>query len=196
MATILVAAGGGGDAITAAALAAPLNLGEPVVIMTYSWDRLMIDPLPGPRAVGDFTRLNQRAPTVWEVTSHTRPVAPAGSSLPKSAGSVPGQPLLLDPSTSAIGTAEQITAAAEYFETEELVIVDVGGAALTTGHDPGLRSPDRRSTCHCRLSTHPQAGSADRRCARGRWRARPGHPSTPSKRPEQYAPSSYRVNCR
>jgi hypothetical protein len=59
VATILVAAGGGGDAITAAALAAPLNLGEPVVIMTYSGDRLMIDPLPGPPAVGDFTRLNQ-----------------------------------------------------------------------------------------------------------------------------------------
>jgi hypothetical protein len=127
----------------------------------------MIDPLPGPRAVGDFTRLNQLAPTVWEVTSHTRPVAPAGSSLPRSAGSVPGQLLLLlDPSTGAIGTAEQITGAAEYFEAEELVLVDVGGAALTTGHDPG-RSPDRRSICHCRLSTHPHAGSADRRCARG-----------------------------
>jgi hypothetical protein len=37
--------------------------------------------------------------------------------------------------------AEQIAAVAELFEADNLVIVDVGGDALTTGDDPGLRSP-------------------------------------------------------
>jgi len=37
--------------------------------------------------------------------------------------------------------AEQIVAAVRLFEADNLVIVDVGGDALTTGDDPGLRSP-------------------------------------------------------
>ncbi|MGH9217468.1 MAG: DUF1152 domain-containing protein, partial [Acidimicrobiales bacterium] len=50
MGALFVAAGGGGDAITAAVLAPILSASDqPPVIMTYSWDRLLIDPLPGPR---------------------------------------------------------------------------------------------------------------------------------------------------
>jgi hypothetical protein len=139
--TILVAAGGGGDAITAAALPTPLSLGEPVVIMTYSWDRLMIDPIPGPRSVQDFTGLGQPAANVWEVSPHTRPIPPAGSSLPRLASHLPGRLILLDPSAGALGMAEQITAAAKEFGADSLTIIDVGGDALTNGQDPGLRSP-------------------------------------------------------
>lgn len=141
MGTILIAAGGGGDAITAAALPIPLNLGQPVVIMTYSWDRLMIDPIPGPRSAQDFTELAQPAANVWEVSPSTRPIPPAGSSLPRLAGHLAGRLLLLDPSTGAVGMAEQITAAAHEFGADSLTIIDVGGDALTTGQDPGLRSP-------------------------------------------------------
>jgi hypothetical protein len=57
--TLYIAAGGGGDAITATALAHAFQDPEPVV-MTYSWDRLMIDPVPGPRSAGDFTGLSSR----------------------------------------------------------------------------------------------------------------------------------------
>jgi hypothetical protein len=37
--------------------------------------------------------------------------------------------------------ATQIRAAAEYFGTSTLVMIDVGGDAMTNGKDPGLRSP-------------------------------------------------------
>jgi len=99
--TILIAAGGGGDAITAAALPVPLNLSQPVAIMTYSWDRLMIDPVHGPRSARDFTGLSRPAENVWEVTQESRPVPPAGSSLPRLASNLPGRLLLLDPSAGA-----------------------------------------------------------------------------------------------
>lgn len=157
MGTILVAAGGGGDAITAAALPAPLNLGQPVVIMTYSWDRLMIDPLPGPRSARDFTGLSQPAANVWEVSSHTHPIPPAGSSLPRLTEHLPGHLLLLDPSAGAVGMAEQITAAAAEFGADSLTIIDVGGDALTTGQDPGLRSPlaDQLALAACLRSGLP-----------------------------------------
>ena len=59
--------------------------------MTYSWDRLMIDPVPGPRTVRDFTGLAQPAENVYEVVPSTRPVPPAGSSLPRLASTLPGR---------------------------------------------------------------------------------------------------------
>jgi hypothetical protein len=59
--TLVIAAGGGGDAITGSVVFGPLGLAEPSAVMTYSWDRLMIDPLPGPRVAKDFTGLRHRA---------------------------------------------------------------------------------------------------------------------------------------
>lgn len=81
MGTLLVAAGGGGDAIAAAALSA-LAPDEAVGIATMAWDRLIIDPLPGPRRAADFRALEKRQGW-WQVTPHSRPIAPAGSTLPR-----------------------------------------------------------------------------------------------------------------
>lgn len=141
MRTLIVAAGGGGDAITGAALTRVLGLTEPPVVMTYSWDRLMIDPLPGPRTTEDFTGLRELTPHVLEVVAEARPVPPAGSSLPRLAADLPARLLLLDPAHGTAGLADQITAAAEFFDAAAIALIDVGGDALTTGDDPGLRSP-------------------------------------------------------
>lgn len=141
MRTLLVAIGGGGDAITAAALAGPLRTEPPVMVTTYSWDRLMIDPLPGPRVVADFTGLYEPAAGVHEVLATTRPVPPAGSSLPRLAAELPARLLLLDPTAGAVGMAEQLLRAAAFCGATSLTLVDVGGDVLTDGHDPGLRSP-------------------------------------------------------
>lgn len=140
--TLLVAAGGGGDAITAAALGPALGLtDEQPVILTYAWDRLIIDPLPGPRAAADFTGLRQLAPDVLEILPTTVPIPPVGSTLPRLAAELPARLLLFDPTGGAVGMARQIAAAADYFDADEVALVDVGGDALTNGKDEGLRSP-------------------------------------------------------
>lgn len=138
---LLVAAGGGGDAITASTLAGPLHMAGPPVIMTYSWDRLMIDPRPGPRIAAEFTGLHQLAPHVLQVVPSTTLTGPGSSSLPRLAAELPAKLLLLDPSGGAAGMAVQIRAAADNSGADEVVVVDVGGDALTSGNDPGLRSP-------------------------------------------------------
>ena len=138
--TLIVAAGGGGDAITAAALARVLQLAEPV-ILTYSWDRLMIDPVPGPRSAAEFTGLHELAPHVLEVVLSTTPISPAASSLPRLAGNLPARLLLLDPVGGAADMAAQIRAAADFFQAASVAVLDVGGDILTDGTDPGLRSP-------------------------------------------------------
>lgn len=138
--TLIVAAGGGGDAITGAALAPALQVDEPV-ILTYSWDRLMVDPVPGPRGAAEFTRLHHLAPHVLEVVPSTASVSPAASSLPRLAADLPARLLLLDPTGGTAGMATQIRAAADFFEASGIAVLDVGGDILTDGTDPGLRSP-------------------------------------------------------
>jgi hypothetical protein len=138
----MIAAGGGGDAITAAALGPFLGLtGERPVVMTYAWERLIVDPLPGPRFADNFTDLWQHAPGVLEFVPTTRPILPAGSALPRLAAELPAHLLLLDPQDGAIGMSKQIATAAEHFAADQIVLVDVGGDVLTNGNDAGLRSP-------------------------------------------------------
>lgn len=155
--TLVIAAGGGGDAITGSALTGPLGLTGPPVVLTYSWDRLMIDPLPGPRTARDFTGLRQLDPDVREVLPSTKPIGPAGSSLPRLAAEIPARILLLDPAGGAIQMAAQISAAAAYFHADTVAVIDVGGDVLTDGADPGLRSPlaDQLALAACARANLP-----------------------------------------
>ena len=47
--TLYVAAGGGGDVIGATILHAAIGSPDEPQIATFSWDRLLVDPVPGPR---------------------------------------------------------------------------------------------------------------------------------------------------
>ena len=106
----MVAAGGGGDAIAAAVLANAVPGIEGVGIATLAWDRLIVDPLPGPRAAADFTSLDVRG-GYFLVTPDTRPLPPAGSTLPRLAAELPLPLVLLDPSAGAVGLCRQLAAA-------------------------------------------------------------------------------------
>ncbi|MBA0124335.1 DUF1152 domain-containing protein [Haloechinothrix sp. YIM 98757] len=138
---LVVAAGGGGDAITASALVAASPEDDGVAVMSYSWDRLMIDPTPGPRTRHDFTGLTELASGVMRVRPASRLTTPGISTLVQLAEDLPLPLLLLDPVDGAIGIGEQVHAAAEYFDCDSLMLVDVGGDALARGDEPGLRSP-------------------------------------------------------
>lgn len=154
----MIAAGGGGDAITAAAIGPFLGLtDEHPVVMTYAWERLIIDPLPGPRSTTQFTGLRELAPNVLEVTPATRATPPAGSTLPRLAAELPSRLILLDPHGGASGMATQIRATARYFRADRLALVDVGGDVITDGTEEGLRSPlgDLLAIAACNLADLP-----------------------------------------
>jgi len=57
MTRLWLAAGGGGDALAASILHRAVGESQPATIATYAWDRLAVDPLPGPRAAADFDGL-------------------------------------------------------------------------------------------------------------------------------------------
>ncbi|WP_344016196.1 DUF1152 domain-containing protein [Streptomyces thermospinosisporus] len=142
MTRLIVAAGGGGDAVAAAMLHAALYGDEaPAVILTYAWDRLLIDPLPGPRRAADFTGLEPISPAVWSVPAQARPVAPAGSTLPRLAAELPHTFALLDPYQGAEGLTRQLEDLVSHLEPESIDLLDVGGDILARGDEPTLKSP-------------------------------------------------------
>ncbi|MEU8587021.1 DUF1152 domain-containing protein [Streptomyces sp. NPDC048664] len=141
MTRLIVAAGGGGDAVAAAMLDGALYGGSRTVILTYAWDRLLIDPKPGPRGLGDFSGLEQITPAVWAVPAGARPVAPAGSTLPRLAAELPQTFALLDPHHGAEGVVRQLETLVDHLAPESIDLLDVGGDILARGEEPTLRSP-------------------------------------------------------
>ncbi|WP_371660967.1 DUF1152 domain-containing protein [Streptomyces sp. NBC_00280] len=142
MTRLIVAAGGGGDAVAAAMLDAALyGDNEPAVILTYAWDRLLIDPVPGPRGPADFTGLELLTPAVWKVPAEARPIAPAGSTLPRLAAELPHTFALIDPGKGAEGVTRQLEELVAYLQPTSIDLLDVGGDVLARGDEPTLKSP-------------------------------------------------------
>lgn len=141
MTALYVAAGGGGDAIAAYAIARALHDERAPAVASYSWDRFVLDPAPGPRRAKDFDDLTHHEAECWEVTRRTRLRSGARSTLTIGAGLTDGRWFLLDPHRGAVGVREQLDAIADIIGADELLAVDVGGDILTHCDEPGLRSP-------------------------------------------------------
>ncbi|MBQ0868115.1 DUF1152 domain-containing protein [Streptomyces sp. RK75] len=142
MTRLIVAAGGGGDAVAAAMVDTALNPdGEPAVVLTYAWDRLLIDPVPGPRGPANFTGLRAITPSVHAVPGDAQPVAPAGSTLPRLAAELPHTFALIDPHAGVQGMTQQLQELTEHLSLSSIDLLDVGGDILAKGDEPTLRSP-------------------------------------------------------
>ncbi|WP_028813871.1 DUF1152 domain-containing protein [Streptomyces flavidovirens] len=111
------------------------------MIFTYAWDRLLIDPLPGPRGPGNFTRLRPITRSVQAVPADAKPVAPAGSTLPRLAAQLPHTFALIDPHHGAEGITRQLEELIEHLAPDSIDLLDVGGDILARGDEPTLRSP-------------------------------------------------------
>jgi len=142
MTRLIVAAGGGGDAVAAAMLVTALyGDSEQAVILTYAWDRLLIDPVPGPRGTDDFTGLEPLTPTVWKVPAEARPIAPAGSTLPRLAAELPHTFALINPGQGAECVTRQLEELVTHLQPTSIDLLDVGGDVLARGDEPTLKSP-------------------------------------------------------
>jgi hypothetical protein len=138
---LLIAAGGGGDPIGTAIVHAALRAGADAVVLTYGWERLSVDPLPGPLAAHDFTGLEHGSLPVPLITTGTQPIAPRGSTLPRLAGHLPVKLTLLDPHKGVEDLAGHIGRTAHALGADHVNVVDMGGDILAHGDEPTLASP-------------------------------------------------------
>jgi hypothetical protein len=139
---LLIGAGGGGDDLAAAIIQrATASPGERAYFASYSWERLIVDPVPGPRDPSWFTGLQQVGERNYRITRETEARAPAQSSLPRLASELGIEMFLLDPRGGAVGMRAQLTELVALLGIDLVQLVDVGGDILAEGHEPSLSSP-------------------------------------------------------
>lgn len=138
-----MAAGGGGDAV--GALLARRALGDaddrPPLVTTCAWERLRIDPVPGPRARTDFTGLGLVGGEPCEVRPDSDTVPSGRSVLPRLAETGGARIFLHDFEGGAVGLGVQLQQLATSLDADNLVVVDVGGDMVARGQEPELLSP-------------------------------------------------------
>lgn len=108
---------------------------------TCAWERLRIDPVPGPRARGDFIGLRKIDGVRAEISTSTDTLPSGRSVLPRLAGDVDARLVLHDFSGGAVGLGRQLAHFAHALGVEALTVVDVGGDVVARGEESGLLSP-------------------------------------------------------
>lgn len=139
---LVLGIGGGGDVVGALALARRCErLGTPFVLGGVAWERLPIDPKPGPRPAAEIVGgdpLGRRAVLAGPDTATPEGVRFSESHV---AGHLATPTVLIDVSEGPAGAADGIGAAAGLLGCDLVVYVDVGGDAIASGSEPGLGSP-------------------------------------------------------
>jgi hypothetical protein len=139
---LVLGAGGGGDVVGALGLARLCEqLGTPFVLGGVAWERMPVDPHPGPRPSNQIAGgrpLGKRA-----VLADPATATPEGVRFSESlmAEHLDTETILIDVSAGAPGATEGIDAACEELECDLVVCADVGGDILAVGSEPGLASP-------------------------------------------------------
>jgi len=138
-----VAAGGGGDAVAALLvrrILAPDEAG-PVLISSCAWERLRVDPTPGPRPRRAFRDLAPIAGVATEVTPTSETIPPGRSLLPRVAAEARARIFLHDFEHGAVGLTEQFNHLVGALGIDRLGVIDVGGDIVAHGHESALKSP-------------------------------------------------------
>ena len=145
---LAVGIGGGGDvvgALVVAELAA--LLGTPAVVGGLTWERVPVDPLPGPRRIDEL----RRARRLNDATALAGPdtTGPGGFRFAEShVARHLGEPtLLLDPTGGPAAIARGLAGAARELACDLVVLIDVGGDVLGHGDEAGLASPLADAVC-------------------------------------------------
>ncbi|MFN3384160.1 MAG: DUF1152 domain-containing protein [Archaeoglobaceae archaeon] len=133
--------GGGGDIVSTIPVANFLRLFDFEVIHGgVMWDRLILDPKPGPRSVEELLNAEKVAETIAIIGEDTMTTDGVKTNLARSAkffGKVVG----LDITKGVRRLREDLI---RFIDTEgiELIIgVDAGGDAISVGYESGVRSP-------------------------------------------------------
>jgi hypothetical protein len=139
---LVLGIGGGGDVVGALALARLCeSLGTPFVLGGVAWERIAIDPHPGPRPVAEIRHgrpLGHAAVLAGPETGTPEGVLFAEAGM---AAHLDTETVLIEVSGGTAGAARGIATAVGQLDCDLLVCVDVGGDVLARGDEPGLASP-------------------------------------------------------
>ncbi|HZO59810.1 MAG TPA: DUF1152 domain-containing protein [Solirubrobacterales bacterium] len=139
---LVLGIGGGGDVVGALAPAELCRaLGTAPVLGGVTWERLPIDPKPGPRSAAEILDGTEIAPGVLLADRQTRTQDGAVFAESRMAEHLGEQTVLVDPGLGPARIAASLEQAAAELGIDLFVFVDVGGDVLGAGSEPGLASP-------------------------------------------------------
>jgi hypothetical protein len=139
---ILLGVGGGGDVVGTIPTADLLGMfGIQCEFGGLSWERSVIDPVPGPRKFEEVRNARKLNEVVWLANKDT--VTSTGVKFSESgvAEVLGRETLLIDIHPGPRAVAEGILHAAEELDADLIIGIDVGGDLLAFGDEPGLMSP-------------------------------------------------------
>lgn len=139
---LVLGIGGGGDVVGALAVARLCeSLGTPFVLGGVAWERIVVDPRPGPRGIDEIRGGRRLADAAVLADEHT--TTPEGTHFSEARMALHlGEPtVLLDVSRGSATVARGIVDVGRALDCDLAIYVDVGGDVLARGNEPGLGSP-------------------------------------------------------
>lgn len=139
---LVVGVGGGGDVVGALAAARFLELmGLTFTLGGLSWERLVHDPVPGPRKLSEVRNVAVLHPYAWMANRESQTSTAVLFAESHMAAAIRRDVLLIDINGGANGVVDGLEKALDELQADLLVGIDVGGDSLARGNEPGLRSP-------------------------------------------------------
>ena len=141
---LIVGIGGGGDAVGCLAVAHELEArGLDWVVGGVAWERLPVDPQPGPRPLAEIRGARALGTGAALIDPERGATTPEGAHFCESRlARFLGRPtVLIDITGGPGGAGAGIRAAAAELGCDLIFLVDVGGDAIAAGLEPNLASP-------------------------------------------------------
>lgn len=138
---LLFGMGGGGDIVGTVPTASFLKeFGLEVYHGSIVWDRIVVDPKPGPRAIEELENVEVINSTVAIANKNTRTNYGVKPTVARAA-KVFGDVVALDITKGVNKLVDGIVDFAEKYEVDLIVGMDSGGDALCMGFESGIKSP-------------------------------------------------------
>jgi hypothetical protein len=139
---LVIGVGGGGDVAGALATARFIEFcGLKFTLGGLSWERIVYDPVPGPRKLSEARNVRPLHPRAWMAGPESQTDTGVFFAEARMAAHLGREVLLIDINGGVKGTVDGLEAALEQTGADLLVGIDVGGDSLAEGHETGLRSP-------------------------------------------------------
>ena len=142
---LLFGVGGGGDVVSAAMLGLWFRrYGFKTFIGAVAWERFVIDPLPGPLPFNTFYNIKKVSDNVIAVTKDTYAIRGSKKIKPQVAyvsEVINEHVYVIDLWGGVNDYRDGVNKLIEYLDIDAIIIVDVGGDILATGHEDNLWSP-------------------------------------------------------